>query len=229
MFYIKYGKYEIGQIVYLWQILKKPNHMNKLLFWLATAASLIATVLAIRISSIKSQYEKLEQNQQALLEDVEVYKTQNSEWAASTKILELELRELRSARKEDAKKIKELGIRLRHAESFSKSIAHHSSSTTLPLRDTVIVHDTVKVFQSQQPHDQLYGIIHNDSVTYRLEHTDTIYQVVHRVPRKFLFLRFGTKAIEQDVWTSNPNTKIVYTEYIELETRNKRLRKTKKR
>ena len=203
--------------------------MNKLLFWVAIVAILVATVCGIKLSNIKEDYKRLQQNQQALLCDVETYKTKNDEWAATTKILELEVSELRTARTKDAAKIKELGIRLRHAESYAKSVTHLRSSTTLPLRDTIIVHDTMKIFRSEQPNNQLHGIIHNDSITYAIESIDTIYQIVHRVPRRFLFFRFGTKAIHQDVWTSNANSKIVYTEYIELEPRNKRAKRNKKR
>ena len=32
----------------------------------------------------------------------------------------------------------------------------------------------------------------------------------------FLFFRFGTKGIRQEVWSSNPHTRLVYSEYIEL-------------
>ena len=45
---------------------------------------------------------------------------------------------------------------------------------------------------------------------------DTIKQIVHRVPKKFLFIKYGTKGIKQEVVSKNPHTKIVFTEYREL-------------
>jgi hypothetical protein len=72
-------------------------------------------------------------------------------------------------------------------------------------------------------------VLTSDSLYVDIEQRDTIYQVVHRVPRRFLFFRFGTKAIRQDVWTSNPNSEIVYTEYIELEKPRREPRRRRRR
>ena len=47
-----------------------------------------------------------------------------------------------------------------------------------------------------------------------VESVDTLRQVVHRVPRRFLFIRFGTKAVRQEIVSSNPHTRIVYAEYV---------------
>lgn len=43
---------------------------------------------------------------------------------------------------------------------------------------------------------------------------DTLHQVVHRVPRRFLFFRWGTKALRQEIHSSNPSTRIIYTDYV---------------
>ena len=67
------------------------------------------------------------------------------------------------------------------------------------------------------------GIIKPDStVDLSIQSVDTLFQVVHRVPKKFLFIRYGTKAIRQEITSSNPHTKIVYSEYIELKGRKKK-------
>lgn len=73
-----------------------------------------------------------------------------------------------------------------------------------------------KVFRWSDRHVSVDGVIRADSVSCHVESIDTLQQVVHRVPRRFLFIRWGTKAIRQEVVSSNPHTNIVYTEYIEL-------------
>lgn len=73
-----------------------------------------------------------------------------------------------------------------------------------------------KVFRWSDRHVSVDGMIRADSVSCRVESIDTLQQVVHRVPRRFLFIRWGTKAVRQEVVSSNPHTNIVYTEYIEL-------------
>ena len=59
--------------------------------------------------------------------------------------------------------------------------------------------------------------IRTDSVACRVESTDTLRQVVHRVPRRFLFIRWGTKALRQEIVSSNPHTRIVYSDYVKFE------------
>lgn len=50
-----------------------------------------------------------------------------------------------------------------------------------------------------------------------IESRDTLRQIVHRIPRRFLFIRWGTKALRQEIISSNPHTRIVYSEYIRIE------------
>lgn len=191
--------------------------MTRILFMVATMATVIAILLGVKLHQTSKEQERLERNQRALLSDVECYKTRADKWAATAEVLELKVSELRQARAEDTKRIKELGIRLREVENYAMSVTQKRGGATLPLRDTVIIRDTVKIFSSERGHTELNGMVRNDSITYHFESVDTIYQVVRRVPHRFLFFRYGTKAIHQDVWTSNPTTKVVYTEYIEIE------------
>lgn len=71
-----------------------------------------------------------------------------------------------------------------------------------------------KIFRWADRHVSVDGIIRTDSVSCQVVSIDTLQQIVHRVPRRFLFIRWGTKAIRQEVVSSNPHTQIVYTEYI---------------
>jgi hypothetical protein len=140
--------------------------------------------------------------------------------------LELQLDEFGDHRARDAERIKELGIKLRRAESYALSATESSYTATLPLRDTIIlrdtIRDTIRIFEGGDRWSTIRGIINLDSITYSLQSVDTLYQVVHRVPRKFWFIRFGTKAIRQEIVSSNPHTRLVYTEYIELKRRKRK-------
>ena len=66
--------------------------------------------------------------------------------------------------------------------------------------------------------------IRDDSIGVTLRSVDTLFQVVHRVPRQFLCFRFGTKAIRQEIVSSNPHTELVYSEYVELKRNSRRRR-----
>lgn len=165
---------------------------------------------------MKEDNSRLRSNQQTLIEGVTYYKTRADESAASVQALQLEIQEFRHLHAEDAQRIKELGIRLRRAESYAVTSMETTLRDTLIVRDTVVVRDSVRSFSGTTRWHTIAGILWGDSLAYEVHTVDTLRQVVHRVPRRFLFFRFGTKGIRQEVWSSNPNTTIVYAEYVEL-------------
>lgn len=200
--------------------------MKRALIMVAIVATTAAIVCGIIIARLHNENQRLERNQQALLSDVRLYQTRAGKSAASVEVLELQLDEFREHRARDAERIKELGIKLRRAESYALSATQSNYVSTLPLRDTIIlrdtIRDTIRVFEGGDRWSTIRGIINLDSITYSLQSVDTLYQVVHRVPRKFWFIRFGTKAIRQEIVSSNPHTRLVYTEYIELKRRKRK-------
>lgn len=200
--------------------------MKKLLIAVAIIATVVTIVCGCVIAHLCNENQRLKRNQHALLSDVELYKTRADKSAASVEVLELSIDEFREHRSEDAERIKELGIKLRRAESYAQSVTHSDYGATLPLRDTIImrdtVRDTVRIFEGGDKWSLIRGIVDRDSVAYSLHSIDTLYQVVHRVPHKFWFIRYGTKAIRQEIVSSNPNTQLVYSEYIELKGRKRR-------
>ncbi len=72
-------------------------------------------------------------------------------------------------------------------------------------------------FEWSDPWNHVEGVIVGDSVTCTLRTTDTIRQVIHRVPRRFLFFRFGTRALRQEIISSNPHNTIIYSELIKID------------
>jgi hypothetical protein len=203
--------------------------MNRVLFVVAVVATCFAMVCGLMLRHTRGELRRLEQNVESLMGDVEHYKTRAEKSAASVAILELKIEEFKRMQSRDAEQIRSLGIRLRRTESFAKSVTATNSSLSIALRDSVVERDTVKIFDTTHGGTTLSGRVASDSLSISIKQRDTLYQVVHRVPRKFLFLRFGTKAIHQDVWTSNPLSEVVYTEYIELSKREKTKRKRGRR
>ena len=199
--------------------------MRKFLFWTALAALISVVVCGVVIYHLVEENARLRSNEHALLQGVEFYRTESGRSAASVEALQLELADFREQRSRDVEEIASLGIRLRRAESYAKSVAVTRFADTIVVRDTVVIRDTVAVaarhFEASDAWSRVEGMLFGDSVRYSVRTVDTLHQVIHRVPRKFLFIPYGTKAIRQEVWTSNPNTELVYTEYIELSRRRK--------
>lgn len=194
--------------------------------------SIVTTLLLIGVMRIlRNENNRLKNNQTALAQKIEHYKSALGEEVASAHILRLKCGEYEDLRKADAERIKSLGIKIRRLESAAKSIAttevdaHTRIRDTIVLRDTIRLYDTVRYtdtlrrFRWNDPWVEIEGEIDGDDVHCNIHSIDTLHQIVHRIPRRFLFIRYGTKAIRQDIFSTNPHTRIAYTEYVEFERR----------
>lgn len=183
--------------------------------------SIVATaVIVVGAKYLLKENARLENNNSALLQSVKTYRTKADENAASVQVLRLKIGEYEELRAADAERIRKLGIKLRRLESASKSVTKTAVNITAPLRDTVILrdtlrlHDTVRLFRWRDSWVTVNGVIENDSVSCSVTSIDTLHQIIHRIPRRFLFFRYGTKAIRQEIVSSNPHTEVVYSEVV---------------
>ncbi|MBR5854016.1 MAG: hypothetical protein IKY74_07430 [Alistipes sp.] len=181
---------------------------------MGVAISLVATVLNLWQDNCR-----LRNNQHALQQGITLYRTKANNYAASVEALSLELDEFRLLHASDTKTIRELKIRLRNVESVAQSVTSTTLRYTLILRDTIILEQPLLHASATDPHNAISATLSSDTLTLSVRSIDTLHQIIHRVPRRFWFFRYGTKAIRQEVWSSNPNTQLIYTEYIELPRR----------
>lgn len=170
--------------------------MKKALFLYALA---VTALLLCTLRHYRSENRRLEQNQTALASDLHHYRTRLGEEAASAQALRLRCAEFERLHDADAERIRALGIRLRRTPH----------EALLP--------DSLRRFRWSDPWVTVEGILGRDSVACRIESRDTLRQIIHRIPRRFLFIRWGTKALRQEIISSNPHTRIVYSEYIRIE------------
>lgn len=199
--------------------------MKKYLYGVAIAILVALVISSGAVVNLVRENERLRRNEHALMQGVELYRTESGRSVAAVEALQLELSEFRAQHERDAEEIASLGIRLRRAESYAKSVSVTTLADTVVVRDTIVVHDTLAIparyFAASDTWSRVEGVLFGDSLSYAVHAIDTLHQVIHRVPRRFLFIPYGTKAIRQEVWSSNPNTELVYTEYIELPKRKK--------
>lgn len=194
--------------------------MKKYLFIYAVLTTVII-VVGGRI--MWGENERQKSNNSALMQSVEHYRTKADESAASVQILRLRCGEFEELRAADAEKIRQMGLKIRRLESAAKSVSQLQLQAAAPIRDTVIIRDTVEVvdtlrlFRWQDSWVTIDGIIDRDSVVCNLRSVDTLRQTIYRVPRRFWFIKFGTKALRQHIVSSNPHSEIVYTEYVKIE------------
>ena len=193
--------------------------MKKYLF---IYAALTTAVIIIGGKFLISEQRRLQNNNHSLLQRVEYYRTSADESAASVQALRLKVGEYEELLAADAEKICAMGVKLRRLESAAKSVVATDVAIKAPLRDTVFIRDTLRqidtlrLFRWNDSWVTVDGVISADSVECRVQSVDTLHQIVHRIPRRFLFIKYGTKALRQEIISSNPHSKIVFSEYIKI-------------
>lgn len=193
--------------------------MKKILLYVNVALILTVSVLSCWLNNVREEKKRLADNQEALLSDVDYYKTESGKNAASVLKLELSKSELENHCQDLTKTIDELNIKIGRIQSASTTITKTEVKIQTVVRDSIVYRDlpvNLKVIKWRDPWVVLNGVLDGETFSANIESIDTLSQVVHRIPKKFLFIKWGTKAIRQEVVSSNPHSKIVYTEYIEL-------------
>ena len=194
--------------------------MNKYL----TLSCLVLVVVCLSLikvmQGLRYEKERLTANNESLMESVSLYKSENGKYAASVKSLTLTKSELEKNRGELISIIKDLNIKVKRLQSASSTSTDTQIKVQTMIKDSIVyrdgLQDTLKSFDWKDGWTKIHGELQNKNVRISINSIDTLKQIVHRVPKKFLFFRFGTKAIRQEIISSNPHTKIVYSEYIEL-------------
>ena len=195
--------------------------MNKYLVYLSALLLVAVMALSWLYKIEKREKQRLANNQEALLTDVETYKTEAGKNAASVLRLELSKSELEKYNKDLTQTVSDLKIKISRIQSASTTATSTDYSITTPVRDSIVyrdrlIPDTLKRITYNDTWLDLDGTIQKGIFSGNIQSRDTLVQIIHRIPKKFLFFKWGTKAIRQEVTTKNPHSKIVYTQYIEL-------------
>ena len=199
--------------------------MNKYLAIFAAFLAAACVFMGVAIRSLYNEKNRLKSNQTALLDSVATYHTKNGKLAASCQALELTNRELKESRADLEQTVKDLGVKLKRAEAIAKTATETKLDVKTEIRDSIVYRDTLVRLQSitwVDPWITVRGEIENRRVSLAVQSRDTLIQVIHRVPKRFLGIPYGCKAIRQEIRSSNPHAIITYTEYIELPKNRKR-------
>jgi MFS superfamily sulfate permease-like transporter len=175
------------------------------------------------INQINEERVRLLSNQRSLLTKVTYYRTQDSLSAASVERLEANKREMELYQSDLVKEIENLNIKLKRVRAASTTGTETKVEIKTVIKDSIVyvqgTMDTVPCIKFSDPYISLEGCLFNGEFSGLIVSRDTLVQVVHRVPRQWLFFKWGTKGIRQEIMSKNPHTEITYAEYIELKKR----------
>lgn len=189
----------------------------------------LALVMAFKeCHELRGESNRTKENQDILLHNgrVEIGRTQSGRPRASVQAITLKTSDLK--RNPDsllAVNRKELKIK----NSRIMAAATTSTTTKVDVKAAIqaVPHDTCSLLSGpyrppdvsqtvswSDPWITLRGVIEGDSMQMHIESRDTLQMIVHRVPKKFLFFRYGTKGVRMEVVSQNPHSQLSYPRII---------------
>ena len=164
--------------------------------WLGIAIAVllcVSSALYLRNKALQSDNNRLQGNQTALMEKATYYETEAGKSAASVQRLELSCSELKGKYKEMCQTADELGIQVKRLKAASTTATETEVKVITQVRDSIVYRngtiDTVKSFSWHDAWVNILGELKGRDVSLNVVSQDTIVQIVHRVPKKFLFFR----------------------------------------
>jgi hypothetical protein len=206
---------------------------NTVLFVLMVIFALAAFMATWAYFNLKTDRDRLKENQNLLLHNgtVEIKQTNTGSSQASVPALTLRPSEFRRSGDTLLRTAKAAGIKT----SRISEAATASTTTSVEFKTRIfqtIVHDTVRdtvarslttFLPSRQlqlswndPWVSLSGTITDSIFHGSITSVDTLDIIVHRVPKRFLFFRFGCKQVRMDIISRNPHTRLTYARYYQL-------------
>jgi len=174
-----------------------------------------------RAKILEAERNRYQNNTSALLTDIKRMQIDSTTHAVDVQTLQLTLEEYKRYRAEDVEKIKRMDVRIKSLQA----VARHEIEVQAPfealVKDTVIIRDTVsrqlQYLQMETPHLKIDASIENNLLKGKITLPVTIHQsiwVEHK--RRFLWWRWGVKAVHQTISSDNPHVQIKYSEYIRI-------------
>ena len=193
--------------------------MKKYLFAIIGLLLILLVALSFYTAHLRRENIRVKSNNLVLSSQLDTFRTALGESASRVDRLTLTVKEFKQQNQELNERIKMLDLRLRRVTSYSINGYESSINFTVPLQinPTLPGVPVEKRFTYIDTWNRVEGIIRSDSVNCAVTHKDTIDQIIYRVPRKFLFIRWGTKKVSQIITLRDTNSTIVYSKYIELQ------------
>lgn len=165
------------------------------------------------IKKQKANIERLDGNVTALTTDINHFKVNDSLNAATIQSLNIIVSEFKDMNVEAKKTIDALNIKYKRLLKVNQTITQENQDLLLNKTiDTLILKDTIvktvsASYRSPYLDLDIYDLGNQYQVKY--ESRDTIDQILENIPKKFLFIRYGTKGFKTTYVNRNPNAKIV--------------------
>lgn len=152
----------------------------------------------------RAEIGRLERNVEAMSDAQTEYRTKLGDAAVKRKALEMSHKELKKKNADLYKEVDALNARVKDALSASRTV------TRTVIREVVRT-DTVAgelMAEYRDAWNTIQAKVRQDSTELSYRGRDTITGVITVRKKKFLFFRWGVKAIEHDISNKNPKSKV---------------------
>jgi len=185
----------------------------KYLLYAVAFAVLIISIDQCRKSNLESK--RLKKNQTALNSPVKTYKTKSGKSAIKSTAVTYTKKELQRYHPEVIKTAKDAGIRPADIISVTQVSFLAKVDTSVSVSTN---NDSTVCFKYQDKNFDIYGCLNsgNKMVKLEAEYQDSLTIIPNKVPHRFLFIRWGCKAINLDIISENKSTVFKYAKHIEI-------------
>lgn len=180
--------------------------------------------------NVKADRDRLRNNQNLLLHNgnVEISETASGRSRASAPVLNLRPSEFRRGGDSLLKVAKSAGIKssrisdaataatVTRADIVADLSSIQADDSTSNLSICQLANSRTRLLAWSDPWLSISGTISDSLIRCSVSVSDTLNIIVHRVPRRFLFFRFGCREVRMDIISRNPHTRLTYARYYKL-------------
>lgn len=189
----------------------------------------LALVVAFKeCHDLRGESERTKVNQDILLHNgrVEIGRTQSGRPRASVPAITLKTSDLKRT-PDSLLSVNRKELKIKNSRIMAAATTSTTTKVDVKVAIRPVPHDTcsrslsglyrppdVSQVSWSDPWITLRGDIEGDSMQVHIESRDTLQMIVHRVPKKFLFFRYGTKGVRMEVVSQNPHSRLSYPRII---------------
>jgi hypothetical protein len=187
------------------------NKLQKIIIGFAVLMVLFGAITKMvdTIRKQRAEIGRLERNVEAMNDAQIGYKTKLGDAAVKRKALEMSHKELKKTNADLYKEVDALNVRVKDALSATRTV-------TKTVIKEVVRTDTVAgeliagelIAEYRDAWNTIQARVKRDSTELSYQGRDTITGVITVRKKRFLFFRWGVKAIEHDISNKNPKSKI---------------------
>ena len=175
-----------------------------------------------RCSRNADRADRLESNEKALTDTLSSYRALGKNISSRQSVTVSGAKELKQVAPREVSEAKKLGIKAKRISSVRVAGT---------VTRTVVVTKVDTVWKEREGANKaLWRNFHwsdgyfiadgeispSDSLRMTVTARDTITMIAHRVPKRFLWIPYGTRSIRVEMWGSNPNSAIDYARDVEM-------------